>query len=270
MIVASHSEVILNEAAERATVVAFVGAPHLLNKSSEVLKALGEIGFDQYYLAEHVGFVLYLEGSTDLAILQAFAARLGHPAAAALERPFVRYVGNRASDARRHFAGLREAKPDLVGYALFDRLELLASSAPAGLVERTWQHREIENYLAPRASLGRFARALGSQRYETDSMFADEETRRWAEAMSLALEDNVPPIALRDEQAAYWSNTKVSDHLLAPAFAAFSERLGVPLVLRKADYHRLVEFIELDELEPEVAEVLDQIASQHAAANPAT
>ena len=269
VIAASHSEVILNEAAERATVVAFVGSPHLLNKSSEVLKALGEIGFDQYYQAEHTGFVLYLEGSTDLAILRALAARLGHAAADALERPFVRYVGNRASDARRHFAGLREAKPDLVGYALFDRLESLPSRPPTGLVEWTWQHREIENYLVPRVSLERFARSVGGRRYAAGSMFAEGEARRWAEAMSLALEDNVPPIALRDEQAPYWSNTKVSDQLLAPVFAGFSERLRVPLVLRKAEYHRLVEFIEPPEFDPEVTDVLDQIAAQHAAANPA-
>ena len=268
VIVASHSEVILNEAAERATVVAFVGTPHLLNKSSEVLKALGEIGFDQYYQAEHTGFVLYLEGSTDLAMLKAFAARLGHAAAEALERPFVRYVGNRVSDARRHFAGLREAKPDLVGYALFDRLEPPASRAPSGLMERTWQHREIENYLVPRASLVRFAQSFGGRRYDADSMFAEGETRRWVEAMSFALEDNVPPIALRDEGAPYWSNTKINDQLLAPVFAGFSERLGLPLVLRKADYHRIVEFIEPEEFDPEVTEVLDQIAAQHAAANP--
>lgn len=270
VIVASHSEVILNEAAERATVVAFVGAPHPLNKSSEVLKALGEIGFEQYYLAEQIGFVLYLEGSTDLAMLRAFAARLDHPAAALLERPFVRYVGNRASDARRHFAGLREAKSDLVGYALFDRVEALASAPPLGLVERMWRRREIENYLNPQVSLRRFAEAMGAERYESGSMFADEETKRWVEAMRNALEDNVPPAALRDSASSFWGDTKISDQLLAPTFAAFSEKLQRPLVLRKASYHRLVDFVEPDELDPEVVDVLDELANLQSLANPVT
>ena len=53
IIAASHSEVLLNEAAGRDVVVAFVGAPHRIDdRGSQVLKALREIGFDHYYLAE--------------------------------------------------------------------------------------------------------------------------------------------------------------------------------------------------------------------------
>ena len=96
IIAASHSEVLLNEAAGRDVVVAFVGPPHRIdNRGSQALKALREIGFDQYYQAEQTGWVLYLEGATDLSILLAFARRLGHERALlALARPFVHYVGN--------------------------------------------------------------------------------------------------------------------------------------------------------------------------------
>ena len=117
IIAASHSEVLLNEAADRDLVIAFVGRPHRIGDGqSQVRKALAEIGFDQYYQAEQTGWVLYLEGSTDLAILQAFADRLGNEGAVrALERPFVHYVGNRPSAAAHHFHGLREALPNLKG-----------------------------------------------------------------------------------------------------------------------------------------------------------
>jgi hypothetical protein len=40
-----------------------------------------------------------------------------------LENPFLHSVGNLPSEVRTHFFGLREAKPDLVGLAIFDRLE---------------------------------------------------------------------------------------------------------------------------------------------------
>ena len=74
IVAASHSEVVLNEAADRDIVIAFVGKPHRIDdRGSQVLKALKEIGFDQYYQAEQNGWVLYLEGSTDLNILQSFA-----------------------------------------------------------------------------------------------------------------------------------------------------------------------------------------------------
>lgn len=60
IIAASHSEVILNEAAERDVVVAFVGKPHRINdRGAQVRKALADIGFEDYYLAEQTAWVLY-------------------------------------------------------------------------------------------------------------------------------------------------------------------------------------------------------------------
>ena len=68
VIAASHSEVLLNQAAQRKAAVAFLigGRPHRigLDKSAEVLKALNSIGFEYYYGAEQKGWILYLEGET--------------------------------------------------------------------------------------------------------------------------------------------------------------------------------------------------------------
>jgi predicted ATPase len=86
IIAASHSEVVLNEAAGRDSVIAFVGKPHRIDDTgTQVLKSLRDIGFEQYYQAQEVGWVLYLENSTDLAVLQDFAALLEHPAQACLD-----------------------------------------------------------------------------------------------------------------------------------------------------------------------------------------
>lgn len=50
IIAASHSEVVLNEAAGTASVVASGGKPHCLtNQTAQVMKALSDIGWDQYY-----------------------------------------------------------------------------------------------------------------------------------------------------------------------------------------------------------------------------
>jgi len=96
IVAASHSEVFLNEAADRDVVVAFVGKPHRIDdRGGQVIKSLKSLGFEQYVQAEQRGWVLYLEGSTDLAILTALAQRLGHPAADSLESPFVKYIENR-------------------------------------------------------------------------------------------------------------------------------------------------------------------------------
>ena len=50
------------------------------DRGSQVIKSLTDIGWDQYYLAEETGWLLCLEGPTDLAILRTFAEILGHPA----------------------------------------------------------------------------------------------------------------------------------------------------------------------------------------------
>ena len=167
IIAASHSEVLLNEAAGRNVVVAFVGSPHRIDdRGSQVLKSLRDVGFEQYHQAEQTGWVLYLEGSTDLSILRAFARRLGHERALrALERPFVRYVGNRPAAVRNHFHALREALPALRGAALFDRLE--AEPRDLAPVEcLTWKRREIENYLCSRTALEAYAGASAPEGVE--------------------------------------------------------------------------------------------------------
>ena len=89
IIAASHSEVLLSEAGQRDMVVSFVGIPRRMDsRASQVLKSLRDIRFDEYYQAEQTGWVLFLEGSTDLAVLQALAKKLNHrPAMHALERP---------------------------------------------------------------------------------------------------------------------------------------------------------------------------------------
>ena len=182
IIAASHSEVILNEAADRDVVVAFVGRPHRIDdRGSQVLKALKEIGFEQYYQAEQNGWVLYLEGSTDLAILRAFAETLGHPARQVLERPFVHYVYNQPTRARDHFYGLREAKPDLLGFALFDRLDPQLHHG-AELREWMWRRREIENYLCSPETLLAYAETSVKET-SGGPLFESMEVRRRRELM---------------------------------------------------------------------------------------
>ena len=120
LLIATHSEVVLNEAGGRHSVTAFVGRPHRIDAVVviKVAKALAEIGFEHYLQAELTGWVLYLEGSTDLSILQAFARQLQHPAQTHWNALSFDYVGNQPMQARKHFWGLREAYPHLRGYAL--------------------------------------------------------------------------------------------------------------------------------------------------------
>ncbi len=268
VIIASHSEVILNEAADRDVVVAFVGRPHRIDdRASQVRKALKDIGYEDYYQAEVKGWVLYLEGSTDLAALLAFARKLGHGAADLLEAPFVHFVANQPNKAREHFFGLSEAASGLAGLALFDRLD---SSLQAGtrLAETMWQRREIENYLCQPASLRAYALASAREAAPPGSLFEAGETERRVAAMEACIEDRVPPAALRNPADRFWIDVKASDDLLDPIVEDFFARLGLPNLLRKSDYHRLAAHVPADQLPAEVSDVLDLVVATAGRATP--
>lgn len=261
VIAASHSEVVLQEAAARDIVIAFVGAPHRIDdRGSQLLKALKDIGFEDYALADQTGWILYLEGATDLAILQALADRLDHPARANLQRPFVRYVLNQPTAAVSHFAGLNEARPDLVGFGLFDRLERRLPDGPGALQLRTWSKREIENYISQPATLMAWAEAEGVRR-TGGPLFAVP----WKAAMEKALgqvQDALRTLGrLRDPDG-----IKASDEFLNPVFSAFFAELGLPNLMNKSDYHQLAEFVDVGSIDPEVADILGHIEATAASA----
>ncbi len=258
IIAASHSEVILNEAADRDVVIAFLGAPHRIDdRGSQLLKSLKSIGFEQYYQAEQKGWVLYLEGSTDLAILQAFAEKLQHDVADRLKRPFVHYVENQPREARKHFYGLREAKTDLVGFCLFDRIEPELKTTPE-LKEYKWKRREIENYLCQKEVLMAWAEVEG-ERQSTGPLFANQFTNQWLSTMEEAIAEIEDALATLGESSPWSPNTKVSDDFLDRLFDRFFKKLGLENLMRKTNYHTLVQYVPSDQIDPEVSEVLDGI-----------
>jgi len=266
LIVASHSEVVLNEAADKDVVVAFVGRPHRIDdRGSQLLKSLKEIGYDQYYQAEQTGWVLYLEGPTDLAILRAFAETLDHPAKAALERPFVRPVLNQPQKARDHFFGLREAKHDLVGLALFDRIsEPLRQEGP--LHELAWQRREIENYLCCPEALFAYAESSAAE-VTAGPLFVAREAAQRRAAMEEAINEGRKALAFR-EQDPFSPDIKVSDEFLDPLFRTYFRKLGLYNLMEKTDYHVLARFVPKNLIDDEVREKLDAIVETAARAKP--
>lgn len=253
IIAASHSEVMLNEAAGRDVLIAFVGKPHRLdNRGSQVAKALKDIGFEHYVQAEKMGWVLYLEGATDLAILLALARRLDHPAVELLEAPYVHYVANQPRKAREHFHGLREAKPDLRGIAIYDRLEPPPEVDP-NLPQLTWRRREIENYLCRRGVLLDFAESEGVR--HGGALFGPD-WRSHMEECTAAIEQALDTLG---RPSPWGPDIKATDDFLDRLFARFYEQTDSPSLIRKTDYHRLAEFLNVEDIDPEIVEKLDAI-----------
>lgn len=266
LIMASHSEVILSEAADRDIVTAFLGKPHRINdRGSQLRKSLNSIGFEQYYQAEQTGWILYLEGSTDLAILRAFAEILDHPAQALLEQPFVHYISNDVPKARDHFFGLREAKRDLVALALFD--STARDLRPEGpLVELKWQQNEIESYLCFPETLLAYARQVDEG---MDPAHAQILIDRQVDAMTHAIQEVSTALETLGEPNPFGPEIKASDDFLQPVFRKYFKLLNRRNLMQKTDYHVLASLVPRSQVDPEVENVLDRILDTARSANPA-
>ncbi len=262
LIAASHSEIILQEAVHRSTLVSFVGQPRVFadNLSSQIKKALTDIGWDQYYQAEQVGWVLYLEDSTDLAILQAFAKCLDHPAQKILEKPFVRYIGgNTPQKARDHFFGLQAVKTDFVGVALFDNLDKQLQPTDQ-LNELMWQRREIENYFCFERIL--FDWLKGQNPNDLFDPLADRQA-----AMQQSISEVKAALSL-DNKSFDSSSVKATDEVLDRVFRRYFDLRRLPITFRKAHYVQLVSFISPSDIDTEVKLKLDLIFATAARAKP--
>ena len=264
IIAASHSEVVLNEAADRDIVIAFVGKPHRIDdRGSQVLKSLKEIGFDHYYQAEETGWVLYLEGSTDLAILKAFAEIIEHKEAIdALAKPFVHYVQNQPNDVKKHFWGLRYAKHDLIGIAIFDRLD---RSLPEGMgIEcLQWEKKELENYLCMEEVLLAYAK-----HDLPDDLFGNAEAGKRVNVMKESIAEVGSALKTLKKLNPWSPDIKATDEFLDPLFDKYFEKLGLPNLIKKSDYHILARLVPKDKIDPEIVEKLDAIVAVAKKAKP--
>ncbi len=273
IIAASHSTTVMQEAGERDVLVAFLGSPHRIDTRSgrnQVKKALESIPLADFYMAQQMGWLLYVEGSTDLAILRRLAARLQHPAHQALHgRVPVVYLGsNKPGEARNRFDAMREAMPAVAGFALFDRLPNHATelSTLPGLREYEWERREIENYLVTRESL--LASIRGDLR--DDDLLERGELVTRTQVLQQCLAELESSLKIGRRPDPWGPDIKVTDEFLDPLFANFYEKLGTPQQTFKRDYHLLADAIPLDQIPPEVTRVLDLIAATAAKAAPVT
>lgn len=256
LLIASHSEIVLKKAAStNDIVIAFYphSSPQVYKHPKEILKALHTIGFEEYYLAQSKGWILYLEGGTDLPILKKFAEILKHPVLPFLEGSFHKTINtNEPQQARAHFSGLRDAKNDLIGVAVYDNVDNPLNMMN-GLSEAKWNKNEIENYFFSQQLLLTWAKGRVSA-----DLFGPYEADQREEAMQKALDDVLPGAARRDPNDSYWSEIKASSEI-QKILKAYFRYLGYPGDSSKARYVDIMDYLSKDNIEAEVNEKLDFI-----------
>ncbi|MCP5522986.1 MAG: AAA family ATPase [Verrucomicrobiales bacterium] len=249
LIVATHSEVIL-DATSPGKIVSFYGRrPHVLLDDVErdqVREALRRITAMDLLLAEESNGVLYLEDETDFNLLRAWARVLDHPARSWFERrPFYHAIqGRDAREARGHFFALRAIRSQLPGYLLLDGdhrglpdREITAEGLEIG----RWRRYESESYLLHPECLRRFV--------------AGRVEPLFQEAARRVLEDQLPPAVLHDP---------LGEHDLLEALRASKTLLprffeAADCFVPKRDYYLVAEQMHPEEIPAEVREKLDRM-----------
>lgn len=286
VVMVTHSEVILDEALDINLTLLLEGRADNLAKKQDIRNSLKHFGAEHYIKARQRGYVLYVEGSTDIDMLRGLAERLEHPVAARWdERINSFYVQNNypLQDAdtelerveggfgvkpRDHFNGLRNLLPELQGLAILDNDGHDRQDRVEGALKICyWRRYEAENYFITPELLRNYA----YENYPTDDLFTQQARAAVDEALAETLREEVfagsqanydtwaasPADAARLTWEIATERRKLST-MAESFFRRLAQRLGKEMLLKKGELHRLIPRADLTRAaESEVREKLD-------------
>jgi ABC-type multidrug transport system ATPase subunit len=286
VVMVTHSEVILDEAVERNLTLIRDGITEDITSKAKVQNSLKVFGTENYVKAVDRGYVFYVEGSTDVDMLRALAERLSHPLARDWDdRLNAYYVQNispeqtieseldrveMASENKptTHFRCRRSLLPELRGLAILDRDDRRVDSIENGLQILYWRRYEAENYFITPDLLRSFA----NHQYSTENLFEFVHPERIESVLDTLVLDRVFggeqgdfqtwKSAPTDSARLIWDSKTVA--LKMSDFAEeFFRRLHIelnrPMLLRKGELHRLVQFVDPATIPNEVSQKLDTL-----------
>ncbi len=283
IVIATHSEVILDDAVETNLTLLINGEAVNLATRKDIRNTLRTFGIDHYYRAKVCPRILYAEGSSDIDILRALAKCLDHPAQELLEGPLNCYytcnispedtlddrldrVGGAYGEHRQHFHTLKRYVPELRAIGIFDSDDLQRQDDVTGdLATLFWKHYEIENYfITPEVILRYVEERFGEGEELFFSTYRDAVTSEINSYLLANVFDGDAAQLAEYQKASrklrrtLLQNVKMSA-LAETVFEKLASAHGMPLLLRKGQFHELVDFATPDEIPAEIKEKLDRL-----------
>jgi ABC-type branched-subunit amino acid transport system ATPase component len=286
VLMATHSEVVMQEALDSHLTLILGGHAEDLASKPAIKASLKRFGAAHYVRARETGHVLYLEGSTDLAMLRAFADRLGHPVRDLIadgahlnvyylqdnrpapgqnpEELLDAVEGAFGQSARDHFFALRNILPELRGLEIIDNDNRgLRESIDGGLRRLPWKRYELENYLITPDLLMEWVHTDGID------LFADQRQailgRLLLEQIFDDKQDDFENYskANASTQKTIWraqTQTRKLSLFAEEFFRRCAAATGTPISLRKGDFYQLISMQPVASIDPEISEKLDTIS----------
>lgn len=284
VVLVTHSEVILDEALDNNLTLLLDGQADDLAAKKDILNTLKHFGAAHYVKARERGYVLYVEGGTDLDMLRTLAVRLNHPVATvwdervnsfyvqnnypveSLESELERVEGGFGITPKEHFFALRALVPGLRGVAILDKdNQNRQPFQEGGLNLVYWQRYEAENYFITPEVLRNYAMAHYQDMELFDSFRAEIESALGQIILERAFNSvtadfqtyrsSAPDVA-RLLWDAKTERLKLSD-FAEEFFRRLAGKLGHAMLLKKGELHRLVAYVDPQIIPAEVIEKLD-------------
>ncbi len=273
VVMVTHSEVILDEALDTNLTLLLEGRADDLARKNDIRNSLKHFGADHYVKARERGYVLYVEGGTDVDMLRRLAEKLQHPVATLwderinsfyvqnnyplqdLDAELERVEGGFGLTPRDHFNGLHNLLPDLKGLAILDNDGQNRQDRDEGALQwRYWRRYEAENYFITPELLRDYA----YQQYPVDDLFTQQARSHVDDALAETLRNDV--FGGRQEDYDTWAAASVDaarliwearterrklSTLAESFFRRLAERVGGAMLLKKGELHRLIPHAQL-------------------------
>jgi len=284
VVMVTHSEVILDEALDNNLTLLLDGQADDLAAKADIRNSLKHFGADHYIKARERGYVLYVEGGTDVDMLRALAERLNHPVASGWDECINSfYVQNNYPDKsmvselerveggfgitpRDHFNGLRNLIPTLKGLAILDNDGRDRRDSVEGALQLAyWKRYEAENYFVTPDVLRRYAIQQYSDLTLFDGFAAEIDTVLDALILAQIFDSleadfqawkQAPSEAARVVWEAKTQRFKLST-FAEDFFRQLAARVGGGMLLKKGELHQLVAYVDPKAIATEVSEKLD-------------
>lgn len=288
IVIATHSEVILDEAVDANLTGIVNGKAMEISSKGDVRATLRNLGIEHYYNAEVAKRILIVEGSTDADMLRSFAKLLNHKALSALEgRVFIHYAqdvepynetGSQIEkmmvaglNFRQYFHILHQLVPDLKGIALFDgdAKGKKDQASQDGLEVFYWQRYELENYFITPETLRSFL--LGYVTDREGDLFASGAMPDIQGVIDTALADLLFSGNI-EQVKEYWElssqlkqqllNGKKMSAFAEDVFNRYAEKNQNAIPLTKGNFYKIISTLKPDEVPEEIRKKLDLIADR--------
>lgn len=286
LIIATHSEVVLNEAVDNSIAMILDGEVKIISdKDKEVKPILREFGVEHYYKAAITHNILYVEGSTDISILKTFAKLLGKDKALSIlegelncyyiqnpistrniENVIDRMEGYYNSIYVRHFTSIKRIIPEFIGVGIFDSdaKSDKGDKYPDGLTVYKWKQYEIENYFISLDIIDQyFADYLGGTDNIYYQMYLSAKQKAIIDFLFDGKENDyeVFRTGSPEIQKLLWKRThnKKMSCFLDMLMDIFVQDSDLPYPMRKGEYYKLIDYMRADEVDSEIGVVLDLI-----------